>query len=185
MRNGWRICCAADCCGAVLSLRGRFGSCDLTRWRVHLLEDANRVQNRLAQVLEDGNIKLGAVVTDILGVSGRRMIRGLIEGKRSAGWMADLGWTQLKRKRKELKLALEGTTNDHHRWLMRERLQAVEEIEARVERVEVEIRRRVAPYQELMARLDEIPGVDEITCWTLIAELGCGYGSILGTGAHG
>ena len=145
---------------------------DLTRWRVHLLADANRAQNRLVQVLEDSNIKLGAVVTDILGVSGRRMIRGLIEGKRSAGWMADWGLTRLKSKRKELKLALEGMTNDHHRWLLQERLQAVEEIEARVERVEAEIRRRVAGYQELIARLDEIPGVDEITCWTLIAELG-------------
>ncbi len=55
---------------------------------------------------------------------------------------------------------------------MQERLQAIEEIEARVARVEVEIRRRVAPYQELITRLAEIPGVDEITSWTIVAELG-------------
>jgi transposase len=145
---------------------------DLTRWRVHLLEDANRAQNRLEQVLEDANLKLGAVVSDTLGVSGRRMIRGLIEGKRDAAWMADWGIGRLRKKRDQLKLALEGSTTDHHRWLMQERLQAIEEIEARVARVEVEIRRRVAPYQELITRLAEIPGVDEITSWTIVAELG-------------
>ncbi len=75
---------------------------DLTRWRVHLLEDANRAQNRLEQVLEDANLKLGAVVSDTLGVSGRRMIRGLIEGKRDAAWMADWGIGRLRKKRDQL-----------------------------------------------------------------------------------
>src|SRR3982751_286441 len=145
---------------------------DLTRWRVHLLEDANRAQNRLEQVLEDANIKLGAVVSDTLGVSSRRMIRGLIEGNRSVTLMAEWGLKRLRAKRQQLKLALEGLVTDHHRWLMQERLQAVEEVEARVERVEAQIRLHVAPYQELITRLSEIPGVDEVTAWTLIAELG-------------
>jgi transposase len=145
---------------------------DLTRWRVHLLEDANRAQNRLEQVLEDANIKLGAVVSDTLGVCARRMIRGVIEGKRDAAWMADWGIGRLRARRKELKLALESLTTDHHRWLLKERLAAVEEIEARVARVETEIRRRIEPHQELLERLDEIPGVDEVTVWTIISELG-------------
>jgi len=145
---------------------------DLTRWRVHLLQDCNRAQNRLEAVLENANIKLGSVLSDTLGVSGRKMIRGIIDGERSPEWMADWGRGRLKATREELKLALEGLVSDHQRWLLREGLMAVEEIEARVSRIESLIRGRMAPHQELIERLSEIPGVEEVTAWTIIAELG-------------
>jgi transposase len=82
---------------------------DLTRERVHVLEDLNRAKNRIEQLCQTGNIKVSSVATDLFGVSGRKMLKAIVEGKHDAGWMADYAKGQLRRKRGELELALEGT----------------------------------------------------------------------------
>ena len=130
---------------------------DLTRVRVHLLEEVNRVKNRITQLCEARNIKVSSVASDLFGVSGRRMLVAIGEGKRDAGWMADYARGTLRNKKQELERALDGSFTEHQRWLMR---------------VSEEIQRRMQPYAEQLARLDTIPGIDRITGWTLIAELG-------------
>jgi transposase len=145
---------------------------DLTRARVHLLEEVNRVKNRLTQMCEAGNIKVSSVASDLFGVSGRRMLAALAEGRRDAGWMADYARGTLRNKKRQLERALDGSFTAHQRWLLREELAHLVSLERQIERVEEEIERQMQPYAEQLRRLATIPGIDRITAWTLLAELG-------------
>ena len=82
---------------------------DLTRYRVKLVGEMNRAVNRIHKVLEDANIKLASVVTDIMGASGRAIIRALIAGEERVDWLADKAQTRLRGKRDQLRLVLVGT----------------------------------------------------------------------------
>jgi transposase len=145
---------------------------DLTRSRVHLLQEVNRVKNRITQLCEAGNIKVSSVASDLFGVSGRKMLAAVAEGRRDPGWMADYACGTLRNKKKELEFALEGSFTNHQRWLLREELGHLSTLEAQIGRVEQEIERQMKPYAEHLRRLDTIPGIDVITAWTLVAELG-------------
>jgi transposase len=145
---------------------------DLTRQRVNLLDDLNRVKNRVEQLCQSGNIKVSSAATDLFGVSGRKMLQALIEGKRDAGWMADYAQGRLRSKRRELELALEGTFTDEQRWLLAKEMRHVEWLEAQIEALEREIERRVAGFEEAIQRLLTIPGIERKTAWTIVAEVG-------------
>lgn len=145
---------------------------DLTRLRVHLLEEVNRVKNRIGQMCEAGNIKVSSVASDLFGLSGRRMLEAIIEGKRDAGWMADYARGVLRSKKRELEEALDGTFTDHQRWMLRSEMEHLERLEGQIERVNGELDERMQPYQESIRRLDTIPGVDRIIARTIVAELG-------------
>jgi len=145
---------------------------DLTRQRVHLLEDLNRVKNRVEQLCQAGNIKVSSVATDAFGVSGRRMLKAIVEGKRDPGWMADYARGTLRGKRRELESALEGSFTDNQRWLLDKELRQLEWLEGQVQLLEREIERRVEPFEATMRRLSTIPGVERKTAWTIIAEVG-------------
>jgi transposase len=145
---------------------------ELTRQRVNLLGEVNRVKNRAEQLCQTGNIKISSVATDLFGVSGRRMLRALVEGKRDAGWMADYARGTLRGKRAELQFALEGTFSEHQRWMLQQHLEHLEGLEGRIQSLEQEIEQRVKPYGEPIRQWMTIPGIDRITAWTLIAELG-------------
>lgn len=145
---------------------------DLTRYRVKLAGEFNRVHNRIGKVLEDAGIKLGSVASDILGVSGRKIIRALIAGEQRPEWLADKVLSSLRSKRDELRLVLRGEVNGHHRYLLQELMDDLERIESKLLRIEAEIVRRTQPYKQQLERLDTIPGVDWITAWTILAELG-------------
>jgi transposase len=145
---------------------------DLTRWRVHLVEDLNRVKNRISQMCEAGNIKVSSVASDLFGVSGRRMLDALVEGTRGPGWMADYAKGSLRGKKKQLEQALEGTFSEHQRWMLKAQLRHLKLLDALVEEVEKEIELRMKGHAEAIRRLATIPGVDRVVAWTLIAELG-------------
>jgi transposase len=145
---------------------------DLTRSRVHVLQEVNRVKNRIGQMCEAGNIKVSSVATDLFGVSGRRMLEAVAEGKRDAGWMADYARGTLRGKKKQLEWALEGSFTGYQRWMLGRELEHMRFLEAQVTQLEQEIERRLQPYQEQLRRLMTIPGVDRITGWTILAELG-------------
>jgi transposase len=145
---------------------------ELTRTRVHLLEDSNRMKNRIVQVCEAGNIKLSSVATDLFGVSGRRMLAALIENKRDAGWIADYARTSLRNKRDQLKMALEGTLTDHQRGLLTRLMKQVNTQDAEIADLTREIEQRVAPWEEMIQRLVEIPGIERVSAWTILAEIG-------------
>jgi transposase len=156
---------------------------DLTRQRVHLVEDLTRVKNRIGQLCETGNIKLSSVTTDLLGVSGRRMLRAIVEGKHDPGWMADYAKTSLRSKKKELELALDGSFTQSQRWLLDKELHHLEWLERQIERMEQEIERQVVRYEEPMRRVMTIPGIDHKTAWMIVAELGVEM-SVFGDAKH-
>ena len=145
---------------------------DLTRNRVHVLEDLTRVKNRIEQLCQSGNIKLTSVATDLFGVSGRRMLQAIVEGKHDAGWMADYARWTLRGKKRDLELALEGSFTENQRWLLGTELRQLEWLEIQVQGLEQEIERRLADLQEPLRRLLTIPGIDRKTAWTILAELG-------------
>jgi len=145
---------------------------DLTRLRVALLQDQNRVQNRIEKLLEDANIKLGSVVSNTLGTSGRKILKAVIAGDKDPGWMADYAQGRLRAKRQELTEALYGFVTDQHRMLVAMLVRQIESLDQDIASLEAEIRRRLAPHQDLLERLAEIPGFGEITAWTVVAELG-------------
>lgn len=145
---------------------------DWTRYRVKLVGEYNRIHNRIHKVLEDANLKLSSVASDILGASGRAMIGAIIGGQEHPDWLADKAVSRLRGKRDQLRVALKGRITDHHRHLLRELMDDVERVEEKICRVQGEIAERMQPYQPLVDRLTTIPGVDILTAWTLIAELG-------------
>jgi transposase len=145
---------------------------DLTRYRVSLAQECNRVANRIQKVLEDANIKLASVATDALGASGRQMIEALIAGEQDSALLAQMAKGLLRNKIPELKLALEGRVNDHHRFLLNEMLDDLRHIESKMTKVEAQIEGRLRPFEDQVARLCTIPGVDRITAWGLAAEMG-------------
>jgi len=145
---------------------------DLTRYRVTLVEDGNRIANRIQKVLEDANLKISSVATDTLGVSGRLMIEAIVVGEHDAEQLAQVARGRLRRRLAELQLALEGRVSDHHRYLLRQLLDHKRFIEQQVAQVEAEIERQVRPHQEQVELLRTIPGIEKVTAWSLIAEVG-------------
>jgi transposase len=147
---------------------------DLTRFRAQLASEQTRLANRIHKVLEDANIKLGAVATDILGKSGRAMIRALIRGERDPAKMADLAEGRLRAKIPALQLALEGHFTDHHRSLIEHLLGHLDELERHVEALSGRIAAGLRPLLDdaRLKRLDAIPGVNRTTIENVVAEIG-------------
>lgn len=145
---------------------------DLTRYRTSLTEQLNRVANRIQKVLEDANIKLASVATNVLGVSGRAMLMAIVAGEQDAQVLAELSKGQLRNKMGELRMALEGRVTPHHRFLLGQLEQDLRHVESQIAAVEAEIERRNAPREQQLARLCTIPGVSWVTAWCLLAETG-------------
>jgi transposase len=145
---------------------------ELLRQRVHMLEEINRVKNRAEGVCQSGNVKISSVATNVFGMSGRQMLEGIIEGQRSAAWIADYARSRLRSRKAELELALEGTFTPHQRSLLAAHLRHLRWLEEEVTVIEGEVKQRMQSYESQQQRLDAIPGVDSLTSWTLIAELG-------------
>jgi transposase len=145
---------------------------DLTRARVSLVRERAALANRIQKVLEDTNIKLGNVVSDILGVSSRAMLQSLVEGESEAARLAALARGRMRKKRPELVSALEGKVSDHHRFLLREYLDQVEYLERKIALFEEEIGRHLDPLAQAIRRLDPVPGCNPVSLQALLAEIG-------------
>jgi transposase len=146
---------------------------DLTRQRVQLIRQKVQVANRIQKTLEDGNIKLASVASDVLGVSGRAMLRALIRGEEDPVALADLARKRLREKIPQLQEALSGQVEEHHRFLLGMLLEQVEFLEGHVERLTARIAEVLpAPFVEAIARLSTIPGVDRKAAENLVAEVG-------------
>jgi transposase len=147
---------------------------DLTRFRAQLAGEQARLANRIHKVLEDANIKLGAVAWDILGKSGREMLGALIRGEQDPATLADLAKGVLRGKIPELKLALEGHFGAHHRFLVEHLLVHLEELERHAEELSHRIAEQFRPLldEARLERLDAIPGVNRTTIENVVAEIG-------------
>lgn len=118
---------------------------ELTRYRVSLTQERTRTVNRLQKTLEDTNIKLGDVATDIMGKSARAMLEALLAGQTDPVVLADLARGRLKAKRTQLEEALVGTVKPHHRFLLSEELVLIDTLDEAIERVSREIEQRLEP----------------------------------------
>jgi transposase len=145
---------------------------ELTRHRATLVQDRARVINRVQAVLEDANIKLASVVTDIRGVSARAMLEALIAGQRDATALADLARGRLRPKRAQLEEALQGYFTPHHSFLLTEYFSQMDYLDDAINRVSAVISQYLAAEHEAIALLDTIPGVSQRTAEILLAEIG-------------
>ena len=145
---------------------------DLTRYRASLAQEINRIANRIQKVLEDANIKLASVATDTLGASGRAMLEAIVNGEQDSQRLAEMAQGKLRNKIPELQEALQGRVSTHHRFLLRELLDHHYFVESKMQRIEQEVAERLGPFQSEVARLCTIPGVDRVTAWGLLAEIG-------------
>ncbi|HEX3151379.1 MAG TPA: IS110 family transposase [Gemmataceae bacterium] len=147
---------------------------DLTRHRAQLAGEHTRVANRIHKVLEDANIKLGAVASDVLGKSGRKMLRALLDGVADPAMLADLALGSLRKKVEQLKLALEGHCTEHHRYMLGRLLSHLGYLEGQRDEFDRRIAERLTvllPAADF-ARLDALPGVNRTTIENVIAEIG-------------
>ena len=150
---------------------------DLTRQRAQLVADRARVANRLQKVLEDANVKLGSVASDVLGASGRDMLKALVEGKSDAAAMADLARFRMRAKIPQLREALAGKVTDHHRFMLGQLLAQVEGLDGQVAAFDARVEAVMTPLErEAAARLDGMPGVQARSAQVIVAEVGTDMG---------
>jgi transposase len=146
---------------------------ELTRQRRQLVHSKASVANRIQKVLEDANIKLGSVATDVLGVSGRDMLRALVAGEDDPVKLAELARRKLRAKIPALRLALRGRVTEHHRFLLGLLLDELTHLEGLIDRLTARITEVLpAPFAEAVERLATIPGIDVRAAENILAETG-------------
>ncbi len=145
---------------------------ELTRRRTHLQGDRNRVINRIGRLLETANVKLSSVLSNIVGESGRAILDAIVRGETAGEDLATYASVRVKHTREEFALALEGRYTDHLRWLLKQLLNELDHLDRHVAAVDLRIGRLTAGHNDLIARLCTLPGVDLITAYTLLAEIG-------------
>jgi transposase len=143
---------------------------DLTRSRKQLTREITRHTQRIQKTLEDANVKLTEVISNILGVSGRAILRALITGETDPDRLIELTGGRLKAPRPQLRDALRGRVTDHHRFMLKMHLEQVEHLEAAVR--DLEARADQGPFRVATELLMTIPGVSKVTARVIVAEIG-------------
>lgn len=145
---------------------------DLTRHRAQLVGEKTSIVNRVHKLLEDANIKIASVATDIMGKSGRDMLRALIAGKDDPGQIAELARHQLRGKIPQLQMALEGHVTDHHRFVLKQLMDHLEYLESQIEIFSQRIEAVSRPFEEAIEAAARLPGFQRRSAENLIAEIG-------------
>jgi transposase len=145
---------------------------DLTRYRVRLTEDKARLANRIQKVLEDANVKLASVATDVLGASGRAMLQAIAAGVDEPEKLAQMARKGLRKKLPQLRLALQGHIREHHRFLLRQLLDELRFTEDKISELEQRIQHCMGPYHRAITLWTSMPGIRLTTAWSMVAEIG-------------
>jgi transposase len=145
---------------------------DLTRTRKQLMREIVQHSSRIQKVLEDANLKVGGVLSDVLGKSGRAILKALIAGEVDPEKLASMARGTARKKRAELVEALRGRIRDHHRRLLRIHLDLVTALEQAVADVDTAVGKNLAPIQDSARLLTTMPGVSEVTAHVIVAEIG-------------
>jgi transposase len=145
---------------------------DLTRTRKQLTREIARHTLRLEKTLEDGNVKLVTVVSDVLGKTGRAILRALIDGEKDAQRLAALADVRIKAGEAQLVAALNGRLTAHHRFILKLHLAQVESLELAVRDVEARLEQALAPFRDTVERLTTMPGISITAARVLMAEIG-------------
>ena len=145
---------------------------ELTRYRTSLLQEKSAEVNRLQKTLEGANIKLASVASNVMGVSGREMLAALVAGTTDPAVLAALARGKLREKMPELQRALAGRFRAHHRFLVAQQLAHIDDLDALIAQLDREIAERLRPFEDMIVRLDTIPGIGRRLAEILIAEIG-------------
>ncbi len=145
---------------------------DLTRYRTKVGDERKSEVNRLQKVLEDANIKIASVMSDIMGVSGRAILAQILEGQTDPALLADLAQGQLRKKMDALERALTGTVKDHHRFMLIQHLSHIDYLDEAIERLDQEIAAKIRPFEAQVAVWDSLPGIGTRVAEIIVAEIG-------------
>ena len=144
----------------------------LLRTRKQLVRERTSHVQRLQKTLEDANIKLDSVISDVMGVSGRTMIEALIAGETDPNTLAALAHRRIRAPAEELCEALRGRVTKHHRFLLRLHLQQIDIFDAAIVAIDQEVDANVEPFRAAITILTTIPGVSDLSARTIVAEIG-------------
>lgn len=145
---------------------------DLTRTRKQLVREIAQHTQRIQKTLDTANLKITGLISDILGVSGRAILRALIAGQTGPAQLADLARGTLKNKRAALVEALTGRVTAHHRRLLKLHLNLIEQFEAAVAEIDGQLGEALAPFREAVERVDAVPGIDTVVAQAIVGEIG-------------
>jgi transposase len=145
---------------------------DLTRYRADLVAARTAEKNRVEKLLEDAQIKLSVVVSDIFGASGRDMLAALVAGERNPKVLAQLARRTMRRKITVLEEAFTGYFTEHHAFLLARMLARVDAITADIAGLDTRIEAEIAPFGEAVRKIDEVPGISLAAAHAIIAETG-------------
>jgi transposase len=145
---------------------------DLTRTRKQLVREISQHSSRIQKVLEDANLKLGSVLSDVLGKSGREILQAIIAGQSDPEKLADLAKGTARKKRGELVQALQGRVRDHHRRLLKVHLEVVRALQQAVSDIDTAVGKSLAPIHDSARLLTTMPGISDVTAQVVVAEIG-------------
>jgi transposase len=131
---------------------------------------------RIQKTLEDANIKLDSVITDIMGMSGRKMIEALIAGQTDPTKLARLADHRVKASQETLREALRGRVTRHHRFLLRLHLQQIDALDAAIAKIDREVEAGIAPFRTAVEQVSTVPGVKSLAAQTILSEIGIDMG---------
>ena len=157
---------------------------ELVRYRRSIIEERARQHNRIQKVLEGANIKLGSVVSDIMGVSARDMLNAIADGEDDAEKLADFARRSMKKKKDELELALRGYINSHQRLMLKTILTHIDFLTEQIEILNQEIASRLTSHQADIERLDSIPGIATRMAEQILAEVRTDVGNQFPSSSH-
>jgi transposase len=145
---------------------------ELTRYRTSLVQERSRIVNRLQKTLEDTNIKLASVASDLMGKSARDMLTARLSGEVDPSVLTELARGRMRSKRDLLSQALQGQLKPHHRFLLSEQLADIDALDEAIERMSQEVAERLRPYEQQIQRLTTIPGIKRRLAEVILAEVG-------------
>jgi transposase len=145
---------------------------DVTRHRTKPIGQRTAVVNRIHTVLEDANVKLSSVLSDIMGVSGLRMLRAMVAGESDAEVLSQLGNPKLRASQEALQESRQGKLTGHHRFMLAGLLEQVTFLDGQIARLDARLEEQMHPFEEQIRRLDTIDGIDRVGAQSLLAELG-------------
>lgn len=145
---------------------------DLTRMRASLAQERSSVINRIEKTLEDPNLKLGVVASDVVGASGRAMLEAIVQGETDPAVLAEMAKGTLRNKIPQLKRALEGNISEHHRFMLRQWLDMLDFLDRKIALLEKQIVDQSRPFEATVVAWMQVPGLRRINAYSLLAEIG-------------
>src|SRR5574341_108523 len=144
----------------------------LTRTRKRMVQERGRHVQRLHKILESANVKIGALVSDLLGKSGRAIVEAIAAGESNPVRLIALSTGRLRASRETLQEAVRGRVTEHHRFMLRLHLDQVTALDKAITRLDEEVGKAIEPFRLSVEQLKSIPGVSSIVAHVLVAEIG-------------